>query len=81
VCPYCCEEHQLQNFLENNLERCIKSFRISYIFNPAVSLPLRFYPKETTMAMPKDLATKIFFTALVRIVMFSLIIGHRATKL
>ena len=33
------------------------------------------------MAMPKDLATKIFIPALVRIVMFSLIIGHRATKL
>lgn len=31
--------------------------------------------------MPKDLATKIFIPALVRTAMFSLVLGHRATKL
>lgn len=52
-----------------------------YIFNRTVPLPLTCYPVEIIMARPKDLATKIFITALARIVMFSLITGWRAIKL
>ena len=52
------------------MEICIKSFRILYFLKSAIPLLLKFYPKETIMAMYKDFATKIFIKALVRRVIF-----------